>query len=187
MFRAIALACLLVALADSVQAQSADAAYPSKYPRKPVRMVVPLAPGGGGDIVGRILALALPERWGQSVVVDNRPGAGSPIGTAIAAKAAPDGYTMLVSSSSIAITPALFRNLDFDILKDFAGITLIASQPSILAVHPAVSANSVKELIALIRSQPGRFRYGSAGPRRARHPSNQPFCHTSGGAGVPQH
>src|SRR5262249_14642540 len=180
MFRAIALGCLLVALADSVQAQSADAAYPSKYPRKPVRMVCPAAPGGGSDIVGRISALARAERWGQSVVVDNRPGAGSTIGTAIAAKAAPDGYTMLVSSSSIAITPALFRNLDFDILKDFAGITLIASQPSILAVHPAVSANSVKELIALIRSQPGRFRYGSAGPGSASHLANELFCNMAG-------
>src|SRR5262245_17356087 len=114
MFHRAVIACLLAAamLAASIGsawAQAGEAAYPSKYPRKPVRMVVPLAPGGGSDIVGRIVALALTEEWGQSVVVDNRPGAGSTIGTGIAAKAVPDGYTMLVSSSSIAITPALFR------------------------------------------------------------------------------
>src|SRR5262245_45973821 len=116
---AVARACaalLLAASATSGWAQIGEAAYPSKYPRKPVRVVVPLAPGGGSDIVGRIVALALTEQWGQSVVVDNRPGAGSTIGTGIAAKAAADGYTLLVSSSSIAITPALFRKLDFDIL-----------------------------------------------------------------------
>lgn len=170
------LAALLLAVSISpVWAQSGETAFPAKYPRKPVRMVVPLAPGGGSDIVGRILALALAEQWGQSVVVDNRPGAGSIIGTGIAAKAVPDGYTMLVSSSSIAITPALFKNLDFDIVRDFAGVTLIASQPSILAVHPAVAANSVRELIVLIRAHPGKFRYGSAGTGSASHLANELF------------
>ena len=127
----------------------------SIYPIRPVRMVVPLAPGGGSDIVGRIVAQALTEHWGKSVVVDNRPGAGSAVGTAIAAKAAPDGYTLLVSSSSIAITPALYRNLDFDVKRDFSGVTLIASQPSILVVHPLVPAASLKDLIAL--AKPGKL------------------------------
>lgn len=175
-----AAAFLFAASAVLARAQAGDAAYPSKYPRKPVRMVVPLAPGGGSDIVGRIVALALTEQWGQSVVVDNRPGAGSTIGTSIAAKAVPDGYTMLVSSSSIAITPALFRNLDFDIVRDFAGITLIASQPSILATHPSVKVGNVRELVALIKDRPGKFSYGSAGVGSASHLANELFTITAG-------
>jgi len=130
-------------------------------------MVVPLAPGGGSDIVGRIVAQALTERWGKTVVVDNRPGAGSAVGTAIAAKAAPDGYTLLVSSSSVAITPALYPNLEFDVLRDLAPVTLIASQPSVLVVHPSVAAASVKDLIAVANAQ--KMAYGSAGMGSATH------------------
>ena len=168
-------ALLLAAPASMARAQAGEAFFPSKFPRKPVRMIVPLAPGGGSDIVGRILSVALTDQWGQSVVVDNRPGAGSTIGTAIAAKAAPDGYTLLVSSSSIAITPALFKNLSFDITKDFAGVTLIASQPSILAVHPALPVQSVKALVAMLKAQPGKYGYGSAGPGSASHLANELF------------
>jgi tripartite-type tricarboxylate transporter receptor subunit TctC len=179
MFRTIVFcevaALLLAASAGSAWAQAGEAAYPSKYPRKPVRMVVPLAPGGGSDIVGRLVALALTEHWGQSVVVDNRPGAGSTIGTGIAAKAIPDGYTMLVSSSSIAISPALFKKLDFDIVRDFAGITLLASQPSILAVHPSVKAGTVRELVALMKERRGKLTYGSAGVGSASHLANELF------------
>jgi len=141
----------------------------SSYPARPVRMIVPLAPGGGSDIVGRIIALALSDSWGQSVVVDNRPGAGSTVGTSIAARAPADGYTVLVSSSSIAISPALYKNLDFDIKRDFAGITLIASQPSIVAVHATVPVSSVKELVALSKERPGLLTYGSAGTGSATH------------------
>ncbi len=142
---------------------------PVAYPTKPVRMVVPLAPGGGSDIVGRILAQALSDHWGKSVVVDNRPGAGSAVGTSIAAKAAPDGYTTLVSSSSIVISPALYKNLDFDVSRDFAGVTLIASQPSMLVVHPSVKAATVKELLALAKASPGKLPYASAGIGSATH------------------
>jgi len=142
---------------------------PVAYPTKPVRMVVPLAPGGGSDIVGRILAQALSDRWGKSVVVDNRPGAGSAVGTSIAAKAAPDGYTTLVSSSSMAISPALYKNLDFDVSRDFAGVTLIASQPSMLVVHPSVKAATVKDLLALAKASPGKLPYASAGIGSATH------------------
>lgn len=139
------------------------------YPHKPLRMIVPLAPGGGSDIVGRFVGASLAEYWGQSVVVDNRPGAGSTVGTALVAKAPPDGYTVLVSSSSIAISPALYKNLDFDIKRDFAGVTLIASQPSLLAVHASVPANTVKELVALAKAQPGKLTYASAGTGSATH------------------
>jgi len=156
-------------LADSVLAQGVAHAAVAQYPSKPVRMIVPLAPGGGSDIVGRILALELAGLWGQSVVVDNRPGAGSTVGTAIAAKSPADGHTTLVSSSSIAISPALYQGLPFDVRRDFTGVTLIASQPSMLAVHSSVSAASLPELIALAKAQRGKLTYASAGPGSATH------------------
>lgn len=159
----------IIASANPVAAQGLARANAFDYPAKPVRMIVPLAPGGGSDIVGRILALELTNQWGQSVVVDNRPGAGSTVGTALVAKAPADGYTVLVSSSSIAISPALYKNLDFDVRRDFAGVTLIASQPSILAVHSSVPANTLKELIALAKAHPGKLAYASAGTGSATH------------------
>jgi tripartite-type tricarboxylate transporter receptor subunit TctC len=140
-------------------------------------MIVPLAPGGGSDIVGRIVAQGLTEQWDRSVIVDNRPGAGSAVGTSIAARAAADGYTLLVSSSSIAITPAFYQNLDFDVRRDFAGVTLIASQPSLLVVHPSVAAASVKELIALSKSS--NLAYASAGVGSATHLGTELLLYTS--------
>jgi len=144
----------LVALVNmnTAGAQGTARASMAVYPTKPVRMIVPLAPGGGSDIVGRIVALALTERWHQPVIVDNRPGAGSRVGTSLAAKATADGYTLLVSSSSMAITPALYKKLDFDIRRDLTGVTLIASQPSILAVHPSVPVKSVRDLADLAKA-----------------------------------
>jgi tripartite-type tricarboxylate transporter receptor subunit TctC len=140
-----------------------------EYPSKPVRMIVPLAPGGGSDIVGRLVAGALTDYWGQTVVVDNRPGAGSTVGTSLVAKSVADGYTLLVSSSSIAISPALYKNLSFNIKRDFTGITAIASQPSILAVHASVAANSIKELLFMAKANPGKLAYASAGIGSATH------------------
>ena len=146
-----------------------------KFPDKPVRMVVPLAPGGGSDIVGRIVAQALAEQWGQPVVVDNRPGAGGSIGNAIVAKSAPDGHTVLVSSSTMAIGPALYKSQPVDVLRDFAAVTLIADQPSIVAVNPKVPAKSLAELVALFRAQPGKYAFGSAGNGTASHLANELF------------
>lgn len=148
---------------------------PAAFPGKPVRMVVPLAPGGGSDIVGRIVAQALADHWGQPVVVDNRPGAGGAIGNGIVARAAPDGHTVLVSSSTMAISPALYKNQSSDILRDFATVTLIADQPSIIAVNPKVSAKSLAELIALFRKEPGKYAFGSAGNGTASHLANELF------------
>src|SRR5687768_11810968 len=176
-FNAVLTAC--AALVFAAPPAATQQPKPIPYPTKPVRMVVPLAPGGGSDIVGRILAQALTERWGKPVVVDNRPGAGSAVGTSIAAKAPPDGYTTLVSSSSIAISPALYKNLDFDVKRDFAGVTLIASQPSMLVVHPSVGAASLKELVALAGAQPGKLAYASAGVGSATHLGTELFLHTS--------
>lgn len=154
--------------------QTAQAAEPV-FPNRPVRMVVPLAPGGGSDIVGRIVAQALTEHWDQQVVVDNRPGAGGSIGNDIVAKSAPDGHTLLVSSSTMAIGPALYKNLASDILRDFAAVTLIAEQPSIIAVNPRVPAKSLPELVALFKAQPGKYAFGSAGNGTASHLANELF------------
>jgi tripartite-type tricarboxylate transporter receptor subunit TctC len=156
--------------------------HPSKsvYPSKPVRMIVPLAPGGGSDIVGRIVAQALTGVWGQTVVVDNRPGAGTTVGTSIAAKAQADGHTLLVSSSSVAISPALYKDLAYDVRRDLAGVTLIASQPSVLAVHPSVPVVSVAELIVLAKSRPGKLPYASAGTGSATHLGTELLKHSAG-------
>lgn len=145
------------------------------YPSKPVRVVVPLAPGGGSDIVARIAAQTLSDAWGQTLVIDNRPGAGGTIGTTIVAKAPADGYTALVSSSTMAIGPALFKNIGFDVLRDFAPVTLIADQPSIIAVNPKVPAKSLTELIALFKKEPGKYAFGSAGNGTASHLANELF------------
>jgi tripartite-type tricarboxylate transporter receptor subunit TctC len=147
----------------------------SVFPEKPVRMVVPLAPGGGSDIVGRIVAQALTEQWGQQVVVDNRPGAGGTIGNGIVAKSDPDGYTVLVSSSTMAIGPALYKNPSADIIRDFSTVTLIAEQPSIIAVNTKVPAKSLAELIALFKANPGKYAFGSAGNGTASHLANELF------------
>ncbi len=167
----------IVIFFSAAQGHAADGAA---YPSKAVRMVVPLAPGGGSDIVGRILAQALTDKWGHPVVVDNRPGAGGNIGNAIVAKSAADGYTMLVSSSTMAISPALYRNPGADIQRDFQPVTLLASQPSIIAVHPAVPAKSLKELIALMKAQPGKLTFGSAGAGTASHLANEQLALAAG-------
>jgi tripartite-type tricarboxylate transporter receptor subunit TctC len=168
------------AMAATGMAQGIAFASRAEYPVKSVRMVVPLAPGGGSDIVGRIVALALAERWGQAVVVDNRPGAGGNIGNILVAKSAPDGYTMLVSSSTMAISPALYRDQPVDVIRDFQPVTLLASQPSIITAHPAVPARTLKELIALMRAQPGKFTFGSAGAGTASHLANEQFLVAAG-------
>jgi len=178
-------ACAICALAISLAAgpalaQNGDAAQATKFPRKPVRMLVPLAPGGGSDIVGRIVAQALSQHWGQSVVVDNRPGAGSTLGTALAARATPDGYALLVTSSSHVIGPALYPNLWYDVAKDFDEISLLASQPSVIAVNPAVRAKTLKELIALLQAEQGRLGFGSAGQGTASHLANEQFLMSAG-------
>jgi tripartite-type tricarboxylate transporter receptor subunit TctC len=132
-------------------------------------MVVPFAPGGGSDIVGRIVAQGLGERWGQPVVVDNRPGAGSTLGTALAAKAPADGHSMLVSSSAIAFSPSLYKDLTFDIRRDFKPVSLLARQPSLLVVAQGVKADTVTQLVELARSRPGKLTFGSAGVGSATH------------------
>ncbi len=148
-------------------------AYPEKpirivpqglaYPEKPIRIVVPSSPGGGLDLISRAVAPPLTAAWGQSVIVDNRAGAGGTIGPDIVAKSAPDGYTLLIASASFAVNYSVYPNLPYDSLKDFAPVILATTQPQVLVVHPSVPARSVKEFVALAKSRPGQLNYSSPG------------------------
>ena len=145
------------------------AASAQQYPTRPIRLIVPFAPGGGNDIVGRILAEALTPALGQTVIVENRAGAGSVLGVDLASKATPDGYTMLMANIALAFNAALYRKLPYDAVRDFAPVTLLAEQPNILVGHPSLAANSLKEFMALARAAPGKFTYGSAGTGSGTH------------------
>lgn len=145
------------------------------FPMKPIRVIVPLAAGGPGDVLARAIGQKLSERVGQPVVIDNRPGANTNVGTEFVAKAPPDGYTLLATASTLTINPSLYATLSYDPLRDFAPITLIATTPLILVVHPSLPVKSVKELIALARSKPGQLNYGSAGNGSALHLAGEMF------------
>lgn len=133
------------------------------YPTKPVRFIVPFPPGGGADLVARVVGQGLTALWAQQVIVDNRPGAGANIAGEIAAAAAPDGYTLFQFNIANAIAPSVHKKLRYDPLRDFAGVTQLAATPFILLAHPAVKASTVQELIALARSAPGKLSYASSG------------------------
>lgn len=142
---------------------SLDAAAQGIYPAKSVRIIVPTAPGGGSDSVSRLLAAELGKRWGQSVVVENRAGGGTIVGSEMVAKAAPDGYTLLMSPSTLATNPTSYKKMPYDALRDFAPITQTIQVPNLMVIHPSVPAQSVKEFIALAKSRPGDLLYASAG------------------------
>jgi tripartite-type tricarboxylate transporter receptor subunit TctC len=150
-------ATLLATLAWPAAAAAADA-----WPAKPVRLIIPFPPGGSNDVVGRVIATQLSERLGQQVLVDNRGGAGGVIGTEMAAKAAPDGYTLLFISSAFAANSALYK-LPYDPVKAFVPVAMIAAGPNVLAVPPGLGVNTLKELLALAHAKPGKLNYASAG------------------------
>lgn len=134
----------------------------TNYPAKPVRLVVGFPPGGANDILARLIGARMQEAWGQTVVVENRPGANAIIGTELVAKSAPDGYTLLVGASgAMAFNPGLYDKLPYDPLRDFAPITMIGSFPLVLGVNPSLPAQSVGELIALAKNSPGKLHYGA--------------------------
>jgi tripartite-type tricarboxylate transporter receptor subunit TctC len=163
-------ACALAALVISA------AAHAQVYPAKPIRMIVAYPPGGGTDIVGRTLAQKLGEALGQSVVVENRAGASGNIGTELAARAAPDGYTILMGNvAPNAINISLFKDLPFDPVADFAPVSLVASTPNILVVHPSTPARTVKEVIALAKAKPGTLNFASAGVGSSSHLAGELF------------
>ena len=139
------------------------------YPAKPIRFIIPLAPGGGGDILARSIAQKLNEKWGQPVIVDNRPGGGGVIGTEVVAKAPADGYTILMIATNHTVNPSLIPKLPYDAIADFAPVTQLTASPNILVLHPSLPATSLKELIALARQRPGQLNYSSAGNGTAGH------------------
>jgi tripartite-type tricarboxylate transporter receptor subunit TctC len=168
---------MAMALAGPALAQTAGG-----YPSKPIRVVVPSAPGGGTDIVARLIAQGLNESWGQPVVVDNRGGAGGTAGVSMVAKGtAADGYTLLLGSAGhLTFGPALYSRLPYDPQKDLAPVSLVASQPFVLAAEKSLPADSVKELIALAKSRPDAIRYGSGGSGSASHLGIVLLEHTAG-------
>ena len=145
------------------------------YPERPIRFIVPTTPGGGADTLARHIATRLGERFNQQVVVDNRPGANGITGVDAAAKANPDGYTILMTFTDHFVNPSLYKSLPFDMSKDFAPVVFVGSLPFVLAINPSVPANSVQELIALARAKPGQLNFGSAGAGGSVHLAGELF------------
>ena len=141
----------------------AGGAFAQDYPTKPVRVIVPFPPGGGTDLMARMVVQKLGEVMGGTYVIENRGGAGGTVGSEVAAKSAPDGYTLLVVSGAHAINPSLYPKLPYDTLRDFAPVTMMTAGPGLLVVHPSLPAKSVKEFIAIARSRPGQLDFASAG------------------------
>src|SRR5687767_58932 len=139
--------------------RSGDAAYPTR----PLRLIVPYAPGGGGDIIARLVGAKLTEAWGQPVINDNRPGGGTLIGTELAAKAVPDGYTLLLGTNALTVNESLHRNLPYNLTRDLAPVTVLIQSPNILLIHPSVPATNLTEFIAWAKTRPGQFNYSSSG------------------------
>ena len=155
---------LLVASALAASVCNAQSTSTVPYPSKPIRLVVPFTPGGSTDILARAVAQELTKAWGQAVIVDNVPGAGGAIGAEKVAKAAPDGYTLLMGHiGTLAVNPSLYPNLSYDPIRSFAPVAWVARVPNVLVVHPSVKATNVKELVALAKANPGRMNYGSGG------------------------
>ena len=167
-----------IALAAIASVSTATAA--ATFPERPVRLLAASAAGGGTDIIARLLAQKLTEVWGQQAIVDNRPGGGGVIATDITAKAVADGYTLLLQSVGISYAPALYKNLPFDVKRDITAVTIVGTQPFVLALHPSVAAKSVAELVTLAKSKPGQLRFASGGVSGASHLGSELFRVTAG-------
>ena len=150
------------------------------YPNRPIRVIVPFPPGGGLDPVARSISQKLQESWGQPVVVDNKPGAGTIIGTEIAANAAPDGYTVILVATSLAVNPAMYSKMPYDAVRDFAPISLVSRFPQMLVVNPQLPVSSVKELIAYLKARPGQVNFSSIGNGTTQHLSGELFMSMAG-------
>ena len=144
-------------------------AHAADYPQRPIRLIVPFAPGGGLEITARSIGQKLTEKRGQAIVIDNRPGAATIVGSEITSKASPDGYTLLMITTTFAINPSLYGKLPYDPNRDFAPVTQITSVPNILVVNPSIAAHTVRELIALAKAKPGQLNYASAGSGTSPH------------------
>ncbi len=150
------------------------------YPSRPIRLIVPFAPGGGLDISARLIGHKLTEKWGQNVVVDSRPGAATIVGTEIASKSAPDGHTVLMITTTFAINPGLYSKLPYDASKDFTPVTQLNSQPNVVVVTPSFAGKSIKELIALAKARPGELTFATPGAGSAPHLSAEMFQRAAG-------
>ncbi|MGZ5909515.1 MAG: tripartite tricarboxylate transporter substrate binding protein [Reyranella sp.] len=169
----------LVMMAAAV-ALAASAAHAQSYPTKPVHVIVPFTPGSATDVVARTVAQALSTRMGQVFVVENRPGAGGTIGANLVAKAAPDGYTLLVNSSGHTVNPSIYPSVPYDTAKDFTGISLLAEQPNILVVAPSKGWKTAGDLVKAAKAEPGKLTYGSAGAGSATHMNAEKFRVSAG-------
>ncbi len=152
----------------------------AKYPDRPIRLIVPFAAGGNTDIFARVIGAKITEKLGQQVVVDNRAGAGATIGTAVVARAAPDGYTLLMVSGSHVVNPHIYKSLPYDTLKDFSPITLVVDVPSLLVANPSVPAKTVSELVYLAKANPGKLNYASSGTGTFAHLAFELFNNLAG-------
>lgn len=170
---ALALLAVIAALPVPTQAQPAAA---GAWPAKPLRWLIPWPPGGGADVIGRLTAQRLSDALGQTIVVENRAGASGQIGTEVAARAAPDGYTLFQgNTTTLSINPGMFRKLPYDPIRDFAPVTLINLAAMIVIVHPSLPVKSIGELIALAKKRPGQLNYASAGPGSSSHLTAEMF------------
>jgi tripartite-type tricarboxylate transporter receptor subunit TctC len=171
---------LLLAICTAWSAGTIADVGAQAYPNRPIRLIVPFAPGGGTDIAARAIAQKLSEALGQQMIVDNRPGAGTVIGTELAAKSNPDGYTLVQCSTSLSINPSLRSKLPYDALRDFVTITQVVSEPYLVVTHPAFPAQSIKELLALAKAKPGQLTFGSPGTGTGGHFAGELFKLLSG-------
>lgn len=167
---------LLVALTVLINAET----HAQTYPSGSMRIVVPFPPGGGTDILARLLSRKLNESWDQSVIVDNRPGANGTIGAAFVAKASPDGHTLLLVPSGFAVNPSIYPKLPFNSERDLAPVTQLASSPLLVVVHPSLPVKSIKELIALAKARPGQINYASSGNGSPPHLATEQFKYMTG-------
>ncbi len=167
---------LSAAMAAAAVAQGGVQSYPSK----PVRIMVAQAPGGASDLLIRLLAQKLTESLGQQFVIDNRPGAGGNIGAEIAAKAAPDGHSLFMVSAPHAVAPSLYKKLPYDLMRDFAPITLVGSEPLCVVVHPSLPVKSIREFVAFLKTRPGQLTYGSTGNGAVNHLATELFKSMAG-------
>ena len=185
--RALGLAAITLASASApsyvaAQAKGAKAAATQDggFPNRPIRFLVPLAPGGGSDFITRLLASRMTESFGQQVVVDNRPGASNIIATELLARSTPDGHTLLMTTMAHTVNPSMFNKLPYDSMKSFDAVTLLAEAPSILSAHPSVPVKSVKELVALAKAKPGQISYASFGIGATSHLTGELLKSTAG-------
>ena len=170
----------LLALTIATIAFHFSPTFAQNYPSRPIRLVVPLAPGGTNDTMARIISERLAERLGQQVVVDNRPGGNSTIGSAIVARATPDGHTLLIMGAGHAINPSVHKNLPYDTERDFAPISVVAGGPYLLVVHPSIPAKTVKEYVAWVKARPGQVSFASAGAGNPTHLAGELFNMAAG-------